>query len=348
MKIFVHGADRIGWAIDQNRINLTSALTRQKYIILKYPIFADIIHNVCWNNLLSPDFSTKIIRFHPRIIVTTSNFIDPCNPNFSLNTEFQTVAKIAKGWIAFSTKQKKILENCGLLCFQMPNYVDLSIFHPPLGSISKDYLYSKYKIPNELLRGRIVIGSFQRDSLGSDLSKPKWQKNPDYLLELLEKIDKDKYILLLAGPRRHYIINQCKKRKIPYWYIGKEAITDDIETNNLPIHTMAELYWMCDLILVTSVSEGGPQAIIESMLTKTPIFSTNVGTARDFLTNKQVFENIHDFQDALDSFICEPENRRSVSSLTSLNYEHALKILNYDSMDKKLTQIYEKIMAEFS
>lgn len=347
MNIYVHGSDRIGWAIDQNRINLISALKRQNYSITQNPFSADIVHNVWWNSIISSDFLTKIIRLHPRIIVTTSNFIEPNNPNFSLNKEFKSVSKIAKGWIAFSTKQKKILDDYGLLCFQMPNYVDQSIFHPPKKSVSMKNVYAKYGIPEELVRGRVVIGSFQRDTLGSDLSKPKWQKNPDYLIEILEKIDKKKYMLLLAGARRHYIINQCKKRKIPYFYIGKESMTDDIEINNLPIHSMAELYWISDLILVTSRSEGGPQAIMEAALTKTPIFSTDVGIASDFLTTKQIFKSIHDFQESVDRFVTEFEYRNLCLSLTLSNYEYALKILKYESMDKNLAQIYDRILAEF-
>jgi glycosyltransferase involved in cell wall biosynthesis len=345
MKIFVHGSDQNGWAIDQNRINLISALNRQNNIVTTNPVFADIVHNVLWYKILSSDFSTRIIRFHPRILVTASNFIDPDNPDYSMKKEFQYVAKIAKGWIAFSTKQKKILDDFGLLCVQMPNYVDHSIFHPPEKPCFKNQLYAKYGIPEEVTRGRIVIGSFQRDSLGSDLTRPKWQKNPDYLIEMLEHIDKEKYVLLLAGPRRHYIISQCKKRKIPYWYIGKETETDDLELNNIPISCMGELYWICDVYVITSSSEGGPQAVMEAALTKTPIFSTDVGIARDFLPDEQIFETLQDFYENLNSFICDPECRILLQNKALTTYENTLKILNYDSMDQQLKKIYEKILG---
>lgn len=348
MKVFVHGADNIGWAIDQNRINLISALKRQNNSISRNPISADIIHNVWWDNLLSPDFFTRIIRLHPRIIVTTSNFIDPYNPIFSLSKEFKLVSKIAKAWIAFSSKQKKILDDFGLLCFQMPNYIDHSLFHPPEILGKKEEIYSKYGITEDLIRGRIVIGSFQRDSLGSDLSKPKFQKNPDCLIKLLEKCNKQKYLLLLAGPRRHYIINQCKKRNVPYYYIGNETVTDDIKINSLSIQNMAELYWISDLILVTSRSEGGPQAIMEATLTKTPIFSTDVGIARDFLTDGQIIENFDYFSDLLNSFMSEPEIRNHWLNITEANYQNAVNNLSYQTLDKKLVHIYETVMAEFS
>ena len=40
-----------------------------------------------------------------------------------------------------------------------------------------------------------------------------------------------------------------------------------------------KLYNILDLYLVTSRIEGGPQAILECALTKTPILSTDVGVA---------------------------------------------------------------------
>lgn len=345
MRIFVHGSDQIGWAIDQNRINLISALKRQNVTITTNPVFTDIVHNVLWYQILSSDFSTRIIRFHPKILVTASNFIEPDNPDYSMNKEFHSVTKIAKGWIAFSKKQKKLLDDFGLLCFQMPNYIDHSIFHPPEKPDFKSQLYAKFGIPEEVTRGRIVIGSFQRDSLAADVSKPKWQKNPDYLIQVLEQIDPKKYILLLAGPRRHYLINQCKKRKIPYWYIGREMETDDIKLNNIPISSMCELYWICDAYVVTSLSEGGPQAVMEAALTKTPIFSTDVGIARDFLPREQIFENIQDFHENIKSYTCDPESRTRFQNMASVTYKNALKILNYDSMDEQLKKIYETIMG---
>lgn len=331
--------------MNQNRINLISALKRQNHTISQNPITADIIHNIWWNTLLSSGFFNKIIRHHPRIIVTASNFIDPGNPDFSLNKEFKSVMKIAKGWLAYSSKQKKILDDYGLLCFQMPPYVNHSIFHPPEGPIPQYKLYSKYGIPEEVVHGRTIIGSFQRDSLGSDLSKPKWQKNPDCLIALLEKCDKNKYLLLLAGPRRHYIINQCRKRNIPYFYIGKETMNDDIYHNTLPISAMVELYWISDLILVTSRSEGGPKAIIEAALTKTPILSTDVGVARDFLAEEQIFEDFDHYHHVLDTYIRELGCRNIISDLTECNYKKAREILSYEALDRKLVQIYDRIMV---
>ena len=58
-----------------------------------------------------------------------------------------------------------------------------------------------------------------------------------------------------------------------------------------------ELYNILDLYLVTSRLEGGPQAILECGISKTPILSTDVGVAPEILNKKSIF-NIDEFNQA--------------------------------------------------
>ena len=133
-----------------------------------------------------------------------------------------------------------------------------------------------------------IIGSFQRDTEGSDLSSPKLIKGPDIFLEIIKKLVKDnkKIKILLTGKRRQYLINNFRKYSIPYKYY--EMV--DIEIIN-------ELYNILDLYLVTSRVEGGPQAILECAITKTPVLSTDVGVAPEILHKESIFE-IRGFDDA--------------------------------------------------
>ena len=55
------------------------------------------------------------------------------------------------------------------------------------------------------------------------------------------------------------------------------------------IKELNELYNVLDLYLVTSRIEGGPQAIMEAAISKTPILSTDVGVASEILHNKAIF-----------------------------------------------------------
>ena len=86
-------------------------------------------------------------------------------------------------------------------------------------------------------------------------------------------------MVILSGKRRNYVIEGLKKYEIPFRYF---EMTKFEELN--------ELYNILDLYIVSSRVEGGPQAIFEASLTKTPIISTNVGIADEILSKESIFD----------------------------------------------------------
>ena len=122
--------------------------------------------------------------------------------------------------------------------------------------------------------GDYIVGSFQRDTEGSDLISPKLCKGPDLFCDYVEKLYKQKPNLkvLLGGYRRQYVINRLTKSCVPYVY--REMCDEE---------TLRRMYQACDLYVVSSRTEGGPQAIFEASAVKTPIISTDCGQARDVL-----------------------------------------------------------------
>ena len=119
----------------------------------------------------------------------------------------------------------------------------------------------------------LTIGSFQRDTEGSDLKSPKLEKGPDILIDILKGISKYQNIhVILAGWRRQYVVNRLDELDISYEY--REKCDDDILVN---------LYHKVDLYLSCGRYEGGPQSILECSSTKTPILSTPVGIAPEIL-----------------------------------------------------------------
>ena len=60
---------------------------------------------------------------------------------------------------------------------------------------------------------------------------------------------------------------------------------------------MNELYNCLDLYIVSSRVEGGPQSIFECSLVKTPIISTDVGSATKILSPESIF-NMNNFYNA--------------------------------------------------
>ena len=158
---------------------------------------------------------------------------------------------------------------------QIPLWVNSNDFYPIM---NKTELRNKYEIGNN----DYLVGSFQRDSLGSDLSKPKLIKGPDIFLKIVEKLSKqnDNLKIILAGKRRDYVIKNLLDLKINFKYF-EMASTE----------TLNELYNILDIYIVSSRVEGGPQAIVESAITKTPIISSDVGVASQILNPKSLFDS---------------------------------------------------------
>lgn len=136
-----------------------------------------------------------------------------------------------------------------------------------------------------------LIGSFQRDSEGDDVSKPKLIKGPDIFFEIVNKLnnENDNLKVVLAGNRREYLISKLEQEKIKFKYY---KMINDKQIN--------ELYNILDLYIVSSRKEGGPQAILECATTETPIISSEVGVAAQILDNASLFnyKDLNTFFDA--------------------------------------------------
>ena len=125
-----------------------------------------------------------------------------------------------------------------------------------------------------------VVGSFQKDTEGKT-NEPKMSKGPDIFVNIMEDIQKDHpdLLVVLSGIRRTYIIDELEKRGIQYKYF--EMIT---------LHELNELYNCLDLYVVSSRVEGGPRAIVEAGITKTPIISTDVGIVSDLMPRESIYD----------------------------------------------------------
>ncbi len=125
-----------------------------------------------------------------------------------------------------------------------------------------------------------LIGSFQRDTEGHDLVSPKLEKGPDVFCDIVESMhDADDNVeVVLAGWRRQYVMNRLQKKNINYHYF--EWADFDL---------LNKLYNCLDLYLVSARCEGGPQAVPECAVTKTPIVSTDVGLASLMLSEESIY-----------------------------------------------------------
>lgn len=168
----------------------------------------------------------------------------------------------------------------------------------------KDTLKNKYQLNNFFL-----IGSFQRDSEGEDTTKPKLIKGPDRLVKIFREFNNEysNLKIVLTGKRRDYIKAELDKYKIEY-----------VHLEMVNYKQLNELYNCLDLYIVASRIEGGPQAILECAITKTPIISTDVGVASEILSSESIFD-MDNFKNALPN--------------TEFAYHNALKYVLPDGMN---------------
>lgn len=341
-KIFIDGKDGTGWSIDSDRFQLSACISAAGFEQTDSLYKADVVHNVWWNLLGSFNVRNTIRKvLRTPTLATASNFVNLEDEGYALKKEFTKVSSGVTAWLAPSVRQKTMFDKHNIRSFYFPFLVDLDLFKP---IIRTPELYERIGIPVSLTEGRVVIGSFQRDSLGSDLTKPKWQKGPEQLVSLLKVLPPEKYLLLLAGPRRHYLIGECKKYGIPYFYIGKETTVDDLVLNALPIDKMPDLYAITDIYLVTSRSEGGPKAAIEATSSKTFILSTDVGLAPDFISEENVFDDNGAFAKKLHDIVDNYSNCKGfIDECIDRQFKKCHNLLSTSAIITRLKSIYTQL-----
>ena len=181
---------------------------------------------------------------------------------------------------------------------------------------NKEQLREKYSVDIN----SYLVGSFQRDTEGYDLVSPKLSKGPDRFLEIVEYLNtkNENLQIILTGKRRNYILDELSRREINYKYFEMTSFQN-----------LNELYNILDLYIVSSRYEGGPQSILETAMTRTPIISTDVGIASEILDKKSIF-NMNNYKDAIPN--------------TDISYQNVKRYLipeGFKEFNKLFREIYE-------
>ena len=137
-----------------------------------------------------------------------------------------------------------------------------------IGGEEKAKLRKKYGIDGD----SFVIGSFQND---------KKSKAPEIFLNIVLDMIKlgRKIEVILSGRNRHFLTYNFVNLGVKYHYFSM-----------VPLEVINELYNCLDLYVVSSRYEGGPRSIIECALTRTPVISTKVGIAPEFMDANSLFD----------------------------------------------------------
>lgn len=238
--------------------------------------------DIIW--IISPWLWKKIPKRHlktKKVVCSIHHFEDKDFLKENL-IDFYDRDKFVTHYHVISPKVKEQLEN---LTDKPVTYIPFWVNQNLWFNIEdKKFLRKKFGVMEE----SFLVGSFQRDTEGSDLISPKLIKGPDRFIEIVKyyKANHSNLKVILTGKRRQFVINELERLNIEYLYF---------EMANFEM--LNELYNLIDLYIVSSRIEGGPQAIVECGITKTPIISTDVGFASDILATESIFD-MDNFSDA--------------------------------------------------
>jgi hypothetical protein len=209
-----------------------------------------------------------------KVIFTQHHIDEDKYANGELNTQFEFMKTYGKKYHAI----------CNLTKTAMSKYFSSSIISVKKLWINNDIFHyiddkKKLRAKYNFSDDAYLIGSFQKDTEGKT-NLPKLSKGPDIFVEIVKDKFKtnNKIEVILTGLRREYIINELKKAGIKYHYF-----------NMVSLEEINELFNCLNLYIVSSRCEGGPRAVFEAGLTKTPIISTRVGVAPELIARSSLF-----------------------------------------------------------
>ena len=262
--------------------------------------------NIIW--IIAPWIWRKIPKYfltNKYVICTIHHFEEKDLTNKGLENFFER-DKYVNAYHAISLKTYK----------ELKDITNKKIYYSPFWVNEKIWfkLNNKDEIRNSFGfdKDDFIVGSFQRDTEGKDLKSPKLIKGPDRFLTIVLSLKKEKNNLkvLLAGTRRQYLINEFEKHSIDYKYIELPSF-----------EKLNELYNILDLYIVSSRNEGGPQALLECAIIKTPIISTDVGIAGEILSNQSIFD-MNNFYNAT------PNTQVAYENVAKFRYENHINSFN--------------------
>lgn len=271
--------EKIKWALDED-LRMAQESLGDSVVPCSLPT-ARIVHSAWWPHVMS--FGPAVLR-DKHVVCFADN-----PPSFYLTQpRFVAAARRVDLWIARTREALAQFQILGLPAVSAPYCVDQTIFKPVTAHTG---LRESLNIP----AGAFVIGNFHRDSEGNNLQGPKQQKGPDVLLEIARQLYQKlpRLVVLLAGPRRHYLKTQLEKEGIPFRLFTNVPVgeADDYEANILSRAKLNELYQLLDVCVVSSRWEGGPHSLLEALFAGRPVISTPVGIARDILPEECLFRS---------------------------------------------------------
>lgn len=286
MKIYINKIKE-SWIVDRLK---NEWIQYNKVEYSKSILSADIIWIIApwtWNSKLYRFFRQK------KIICTIHHFEDDKNSESYLSKILENDKYISAYHVLNEKSYNQLKNLTNKPIYTIPFWINQNLFYE-----IKDKSTLRYHL--KLPESKFLVGSFQRDTEGSDLTSPKMIKGPDRLIEIICKLknENNNLCVVLTGKRRQYVISKFEELDINYIYF-----------ENVSFEKLNKLYNSLNLYIVSSRIEGGPFSILECGISKTPIISTNVGIASKILAPESIF-NMENFQNAVPNVEIAFENAK--------------------------------------
>ena len=145
-------------------------------------------------------------------------------------------------------------------------------------------------------------------------------------------------MVLLAGPRRHWLIRQLEAEGLPFRFAGENpGDEDDYARNILDRPALNRLYQAMDVCVVSSRWEGGPYSVLEALLAGRALVSTPVGIARDLLPEGALFRSAESAVELLEAHAASG----SLGESARLGREAALKNNSLTALRERMLEIFQ-------
>ena len=329
--VHLAGWQKVAWALDED-LRWTMEALDGKATFTTLPA-ARVVHAAWW---------PAIEQIGPRALGDRFVCCYADNPPAFYVTQpgFADVAQRVNLWLARSREAVKQFETLGLPVRFAPYCADPEVFRP---------LPDRREIRRELgiPENAFVIGNFHRDSEAANLGSPKKQKGPDVFLEIARVLHDrvPETLVLLAGPRRHWLLRKLEERGVPFRFAGKRPVSgDDYESNIISRPNLNRLYQVLDVCVVSSRWEGGPHSILEAVLAGRPVISTPVGIARDLLPASQMYETVEAAAGILEGHA----RSRILLRGTAIRRKKAMQDCVLDALRKELLDVYGALPVGFA
>ncbi len=204
------------------------------------------------------------------------------------------------------------------------------------------YLFYRLSWSKTIVKSKDMYETFGQKDVsiipnGIDMNRFK-PIDRDIALKVTQWNIEKKHILFTSNPNR--VEKNFKLAKDAITYIGNQEIElhylVDIPNEQIPYY-----YNSADVVILTSLWEGSPNAIKETMACNVPIVSTNVGDVKDIINRTEgCFISSFEYKE----FASKIEKALKYNKRT--NGREAIVHLKSDVIAKKIVNIYNDIVKE--